>query len=75
MHGVLSPATPKTHPVAGLQLAVWQLPGVHETAPPPVQTPAWHMSFCVQALPSLHGVPVSGVGVQVCVLGLQVPAE
>src|SRR4051794_26717517 len=29
----------------------------------PVQTPAWHMSVCVQALPSLHATPVRSVHV------------
>src|SRR5262245_7800029 len=42
---------------------------------PPVQLPAWHVSFVVQALPSLHEVP-SGLGAftHSPVAGSQVPA-
>ena len=41
----------------------------------PVQTPAEHVSVCVQALPSLHEVPLGAVGfVHAPVLVLQVPA-
>ena len=50
-------------PVAGLQLPAawhWSL-AVQVTAPPPTQVPAWQLSACVQALPSLHAVP-SGAG-------------
>src|SRR5437660_11305968 len=41
----------------------------------PTQLPLWQVSVCVQALPSLHGVPFVAVGVeQVPVAGLHVPA-
>jgi hypothetical protein len=41
----------------------------------PVQTPAWHVSLCVQALPSLHAAPSAAGGLlQVPVAGLHVPA-
>ena len=48
-------------PVAGLHVpAVWHWScAAHVTGLPPVQTPAWHVSLCVHALPSLHAVPVS----------------
>jgi len=37
--------------------------------------PAWHVSVCVQALPSLHAVPFGALGFeQVPVAGSQVPA-
>jgi hypothetical protein len=40
----------------------------------PVHVPFWHVSVCVQALPSSHVVPsVFGVAVHVPVLGLHVP--
>jgi len=40
----------------------------------PVQTPAWHESVCVQALPSLHAVPFARAGLeQTPVDVLQVP--
>jgi hypothetical protein len=46
-------------PFAGLQVpAEWHWSSaVHVTGFEPVQTPAWHESACVQALPSLHAVP------------------
>src|SRR5207249_4671089 len=41
----------------------------------PVQTPTWHVSVCVQALPSLQLVPSGFAGVeQIPVAGLHVPA-
>src|SRR5712664_30430 len=41
----------------------------------PAQRPLWQVSVCVQALPSLHGVPLVAVGLeQVPVAGLHVPA-
>jgi hypothetical protein len=48
----------------------------HWTGFVPMQTPFWHLSVCVQALPSLHPVP-SGAGPgaeQVPVASKQVPA-
>jgi hypothetical protein len=48
-------------PVDGLQVpAVWHWScAVHVTGLPPVQTPAWQVSVCVQAFPSLHTVPLA----------------
>ena len=45
-------------PLAGLQVpAVWHWSSaVHVTGLAPVQFPPWHVSVCVQAFPSLHGV-------------------
>jgi hypothetical protein len=46
-------------PVAGSHVPAtwhWSL-AVHVTVVEPVQMPDWHVSVCVQALPSLHGVP------------------
>src|SRR5262249_13767740 len=37
--------------------------GVQTTGLPPMHTPAWQTSPCVQAWPSLHAVPVSWVHV------------
>src|SRR5207248_1149783 len=37
--------------------------------------PLWHVSLCVQALPSLQAVPLAAAGLEHCpVEGLQVPA-
>src|SRR2546428_13021074 len=48
---------------------------VHTTGFPPTQAPAWQVSVCVQALPSLHGAPSSLAGlVQMPDAGLQGPA-
>ena len=45
------------------------------TGLPPVQTPAWHVSVCVQPFPSLQPVPFAAVGFEhMPVAGLQVPA-
>ncbi len=45
-------------PLAGLQPScVHGLVSPQLTAPPPVQVPATHVSFCVHAFPSLHAVP------------------
>jgi hypothetical protein len=41
----------------------------------PVHAPDWHVSVCVQALPSLQVVPLAAVGLEhTPVEGLQVPA-
>jgi hypothetical protein len=41
----------------------------------PTQAPAWHVSACVHALPSLQAVPFGAAGFEhVPVLGLHVPA-
>src|SRR2546428_10478603 len=48
---------------------------VHTTGFPPTQAPAWQVSVCVQALPSLHGAPSSLAGLlQPPDAGLQTPA-
>jgi hypothetical protein len=48
---------------------------VQVTALLPVHVPAWHVSVCVQALPSLHDVPLTSGGFeQAPVAALQVPA-
>jgi hypothetical protein len=64
-------------PVAGLQVPTpwhWSL-AVQTTGFDPVQTPAWQVSFCVQALPSLQAVPLGKAGLEhMPVAGLQVPA-
>src|SRR5262249_20740477 len=42
---------------------------------PILQAPAWQVSVCVQALPSLHAVPSAAAGLEHCpVPGLQTPA-
>ena len=52
----------------------WSL-AVHVTGLPPVHTPAWQVSVCVHAFPSLHAVPFATVGFeQTPVLGLHTPA-
>ena len=48
---------------------------VQTTGFDPVHTPAWHVSVCVHALPSLHAEPSALFGfVQIPVPVLQVPA-
>jgi hypothetical protein len=64
-------------PVAGLQVpAVWHWSDAEQvTGFVPVQAPAWHVSLCVHALPSLHVVPFAAAGLEHWpVAGLQVPA-
>jgi hypothetical protein len=64
-------------PVEGLHVpATWQASlAVHVTGFEPAHTPAWHVSVCVHALPSLHAVPFGAAGFeQVPVEGLHVPA-
>src|SRR5438552_1828342 len=63
-------------PVAGSQLATaWHWSGAGHTVPAPLHTPAWHVSPVVQALPSLHAVPLATGGFeQVPAAGSQVPA-
>src|SRR3989442_241395 len=64
-------------PVVGLQVPAtwhWSL-AVQVTGLEPVQVPDWQVSVWVQALPSLHDVPLVAFGFeQVPVVGLQVPA-
>jgi len=64
-------------PVAGLQVpAMWHWSeAVQTTGLLPVHTPLWQVSVCVQALPSLHELPLAFAGFEhVPVAGLQVPA-
>jgi hypothetical protein len=64
-------------PVAVLQVpASWHWSGTaHATGLLPAHTPAWHMSICVQALLSLHVVPLALLGnEQTPLTGLQEPA-
>ncbi len=59
-HGPLGSAD-QTQPLVGSQLsAVHALLSSHTTGIPLLHVPAAHWSLMVQALPSLHGVPVSG---------------
>src|SRR2546425_981769 len=64
-------------PLAGLQVPAtwhWSL-AAQVTGFAPVQTPAWPVSGCVQALPSLHDVPSTAFGFEQAPLaGLQVPS-
>src|SRR5438034_3279093 len=64
-------------PVAGLQVpAVWHWSeAAHTTGFVPTQAPAWQVSVCVHALPSLQEAPSGLAGLlQAPVAGLQVPA-
>src|SRR5882724_10263927 len=64
-------------PVAGLQApAAWHWSAaVQATGLAPTQAPAWRVSVCVQALPSLHGAPLGLAGLlQMPDAGLQAPA-
>jgi hypothetical protein len=60
-------------PVATLQApAVWHGSGAaHVTGLAPVHVPAWQVSVCVQALPSLHDVPSVFAWLHAPVAGLQ----
>jgi hypothetical protein len=66
-------------PVAASQVpASWHWSGAAQvTGLAPVQVPAWHVSVCVQALPSLHEEPLvfGGLLEHTPVAGLQVPAS
>jgi hypothetical protein len=45
--------------------AVWQeSEAVHTTGLLPVHTPAWQLSVCVQALPSVQEVPLFAAGLE-----------
>jgi len=63
-------------PVVGLHVPAtwhWSL-AVHVTGFEPAHAPAWQVSVCVHAFPSLQPVPFAAVGVeQAPVAGLQVP--
>jgi len=64
-------------PVAGSHVPAtwhWSL-AVHVTGLEPVHVPAWQLSVCVHASPSLHAVPFGALGFeQLPVAGSQVPA-
>src|SRR2546428_9657760 len=53
-------------PVAVLQVpATWHWSeAVQTTGLEPVQVPLWQVSVCVQALPSLHAVPLVSFGLE-----------
>jgi hypothetical protein len=78
LHEVPLAATGFEHvPVEGLHVpAVWHASlAVQVTGLAPVQVPFWQVSVCVQALPSLHEVPLATTGFEhVPVEGLHVPA-
>src|SRR3989441_129540 len=64
-------------PVAGLHVpATWHWSrAVQVTGLLPTQLPLWQVSVCVQALPSVHGVPFVAAGEeQLPVAGVHVPA-
>jgi hypothetical protein len=65
-------------PVDGLHVpATWHWScAAHVTGFAPLHVPAWHVSVCVQALPSVQDAPFGLAGFeQVPVDGLQVPAR
>jgi hypothetical protein len=65
-------------PVDGSHVpAVWHWSlAVHVTGFAPVHAPAWHVSVCVQALPSLHAEPFTFAGFEHApVAGLHVPTS
>src|SRR5271166_1083056 len=77
-HEVPSPAVGLEQvPLAGSQVPAawhWSL-AVHVTGLPPTHVPLWQLSLWVQALPSLHVVPLLASGLeQLPVAGLQAPA-
>jgi hypothetical protein len=52
-----------THdPFAGLQRPTSHSEGDGQTTGVPLQTPAWHVSICVHALPSSHAAPAGVAG-------------
>jgi hypothetical protein len=53
-------------PVDGLQVPAWWQTslGAHVTGFAPEQVPLWHVSVCVQALPSLQAVPSFAAGLE-----------
>src|SRR5438094_272330 len=58
----VTPAGPSrcwlTQPSSGSQVSTVQAsPSLHPTWSPPTQPPCWHVSFCMQVLPSSQGVP------------------
>jgi hypothetical protein len=65
-------------PVAGSHVPAawhWSL-AEHVTGLAPTQLPAWQVSLCVHALPSLHAVPFAAAGFEHApVAGSHVPAE
>ena len=69
-------ATNAHAPFAGLHASsVHGLESLQTIGFVPVQAPAWHVSLWVQALPSVHDVPLGALGFeQVPVPGLHTPA-
>jgi hypothetical protein len=58
VHGVPSALRAGQTPSLGSHVPpVWQASLAHAIGLPPVQTPLWQVSVCVQRLPSPHGVP------------------
>jgi len=78
LHDVPFAATGLLHaPVAVLHVpATWHASlAAHVTGLPPVHVPAWHVSLCVHAFPSLHDVPFAATGFEHApVAVLHVPA-
>jgi hypothetical protein len=77
LHALPSALLGFEQPVAGLHVpATWHWSiAAQVTAAPPVQTPAWHVSPAVQALPSLQAVPLAlAAYAHTPVPGLQTPA-
>ena len=65
-------------PLAGLHTpATWHWSeAVHTTGLAPTQAPAWQLSVCVQALPSVQVAPLAFAGfVQTPLAGLQTPGS
>src|SRR5262245_8923665 len=79
VHGLPSGLAGFEQPVTGLQtppLWHWSI-GVHTRGLPPVHTPLWQVSPCVQGLPSSHAEPL-GLGTSaehMPLAGLHVPAR
>jgi hypothetical protein len=78
LHAVPLATTGFEHvPFVGLHVPAtwhWSL-AVHVTGFDPAQTPAWQVSVCVHAFPSLHADPFAATGFEhTPVDGLQVPA-
>jgi hypothetical protein len=84
LHAVPSRTFLTTHcPLLGLQssidvvhcVGIRMVPRPQTTLLPPTHVPPWHVSVCVQALPSLHVVPSGAAGLEHApVAGSHVPA-
>ena len=68
---------PEHMPVVGSQTpASWHWSPAHTTGAPPIQLPAWQLSFWVQRFPSSQAVPSGFVGSEhMPVVGSQEPAS